>query len=206
VTRAAVPSPPPAPRERLVLASASPRRKALLSLFTTDFAVIPSRIDEIADGPVEEQVVALARAKARDVAARESGLVLAADTVVALDGGVLGKPRDAKEARAMLERLSGRDHRVLTGLCLLSTRTGECREAWEGTTVSFRTLADPEIAAYLATGEYRGKAGGYAIQGWASAFVTGIRGDFFNVMGLPLCRTVLLLREMGYELLAAGAR
>ncbi len=190
--------------ERLILASASSRRKALLSRLTADFLVVPSRIDEATNGPVEQRVTALARAKAEEVADRHAGLILAADTVVEVDGEILGKPCDVQDARRMLERLSGREHRVLTGLFLLSTRTGRSRQACEVTTVSFRALTGPEITAYLKTGEYRDKAGGYAIQGRAAAFVTGICGDFFNVMGLPLCRTVLLLREMGFELLEGG--
>lgn len=187
--------------EQLILASASPRRRALLSLFTRDFLVVPSRIDETADGPVEERVVTVARAKAQEVAARCDGLILAADTVVACGTELLGKPRDATDARAMLERLSGREHRVLTGVCVLSTWGGERREACEITRVSFRPLLEAEITAYLALSEPLDKAGAYAIQGRAAAFVAGIHGDYFNVMGLPLCRTVLLLREMGCELL-----
>lgn len=175
-----------------------------MSLFTKDFLVVPSWIDEAADGPIEERVIAVARAKAREVAARRAGLILAADTIVEIDGDVLGKPESRDDARRMLERLSAREHRVLTGVHLLSTHTGEHRETCEVTMVSFRPLMEAEISAYLETGEHQDKAGAYAIQGRAAAFVAGIRGDFFNVMGLPLCRTVLLLREMGHELLGPG--
>jgi septum formation protein len=186
----------------LVLASASPRRIELLSKLTTSFIAVPSRIDEVANGSPEEQVIAIARDKVREVARQQEGIIIGADTIVELDGEILGKPHTRDVARKMLMRLSGREHRVLTGLFLLSTATGDYCQACEMTLVRFRPLSEREIEAYLNSDEYADKAGAYAIQGRASVFVDRICGDFFNVMGLPLCRLVLLLRELGLDLLA----
>lgn len=183
---------------KIVLASASPRRVELLSRITPDFIAVPSDIEEEAAGSPEEQVLTLARAKAHKVARRHEGIIIGADTLVVLDEEILGKPRSRGEAGAMLTRLSGREHTVLTGLYVLSTKSGEQRQACERTTVCFRPLDEEEIDAYLATGEYADKAGAYAIQGRAAPFVERICGDFFNVMGLPLCRLYLLLKEMGF--------
>jgi len=186
-------------REQVVLASTSPRRIELLSHITTDFIAVPSTIEEISSGPPEEQVLALARNKAHDVANRHEGIIVGADTVVVLDGKIFGKPQSRAEARQMLKHLSNREHTVLTGLCVLSTRTKEHRQAVEKTTVRFRALSSGEIEAYLDTGEYEDKAGAYAIQGRAGVFVKRICGDFFNVMGLPIHRLYLLLADMGVE-------
>ncbi len=185
---------------RLILASSSPRRAELLSRLTTDFVSIPSHVDETSSAPPAQRVVALARAKAVEVAKRHRGLIIGADTIVVLDGKIMGKPSSRVEARKMLEALSGRTHRVLTGLCIVSTFTGEVREAREETEVRFRELFAEEIEWYLNTGEYVDKAGGYAIQGKGAIFIAGINGDYFNVMGLPLCKLYLLLREIGYGL------
>jgi len=186
-------------RAQIVLASTSPRRIELLSRITTDFVTVPSTIEEVSSGPPEKQVLTLARSKAHDVANRHEGIIVGADTVVVFDGKILGKPQSRAEARQMLECLSNREHTVLTGLCVLSTKTEEHRQAVEKTTVSFRALSDEEIKAYLDTGEYEDKAGGYAIQGRAGVFVKRICGDFYNVMGLPICRLYLLLAEMGIK-------
>jgi septum formation protein len=186
----------------LVLASASPRRIELLSKLTTEFIAIPSRIDEVASGSPEEQVIVIARDKVREVAQQQEGIIIGADTIVELDGEIMGKPHTRDEAREMLMLLSGREHHVLTGLFLLSTVTGDSRQACETTLVRFRPLSKREIEAYLDSDEYADKAGAYAIQGQASIFVNRICGDFFNVMGLPLCCLVLLLRELGLDLLA----
>lgn len=186
----------------LVLASGSPRRAELLARITSEFITFPSNIVETASGPPQEQVIALARDKARAVGERQCGIIIGADTVVEIDGEMLGKPHSRDQAREMLQRLSGREHRVLTGLFLLSTERGEHRQACEITTVLFRRLCESEIETYLACGEYTDKAGAYAIQGRAAVFVERICGDFYNVVGLPLCRLVLLLRELGVDLLA----
>jgi len=144
-----------------------------------------------------ERVIAAARAKCEAVSRRRSGVVIAADTVVVIDGTVLGKPGSREDAGEMIRRLSGRTHDVITGIYVLSTESGARRAACERTTVHFRRLTVEEIEWYLDTGEYRDKAGGYAIQGCAALFVDWLHGDYYNVMGLPLCRLGLLLREIG---------
>lgn len=184
----------------LILASESPRRRALLSRLTADFVVEPSRIAERADGSPAERAVDVARAKAHAVGRGRRAVVIGADTIVVIDGEILGKPVSREEARVMLGRLSGRAHRVLTGLCVLDVESGAERVHCEETRVLFRRLDEDEIEAYLDTGEYRDKAGGYAIQGGAAQFVSGIEGDYTNVIGLPLCRLSVLLREMGVRL------
>lgn len=156
-----------------------------------------SGADESFEGSPAERALAAARAKAHDVAKAHRGIVIAADTIVVAGGCVLGKPGSRDEARAMLESLSGRDHEVLTGLCVLRTDPWEERTAVERTTVHFRALLPSEIDAYLSCGEYADKAGAYGVQGRAATFVDRISGDFYNVMGLPLCRLALLLREVG---------
>ena len=182
---------------RLILASASPRRQQYLSLLASDFDVVPTDADETATGTPEERVVANARSKVHSIASTHDGVIIGADTIVVVDDDVLGKPRAGDEARRMLQRLSGRSHRVLTGLCVLNTETGIERTACEETVVRFRAVGDTEIDRYLATGEHEDKAGAYAIQGRAAPFVEGICGDYYNVVGLPLCRLALLLREVG---------
>jgi len=184
----------------LILASSSPRRIELLSRLTSDFIAVPSRVPEEATGRPEEQVLALARRKATEVAKAHRGVIIGADTIVTLDDEILGKPGSRAEAREILTKLSGRTHRVLTGLYVVSTFTGQSQEAYEETEVTFRGLSAAEIEWYLDSGEYADKAGAYAIQGKGVIFVEGICGDYFNVMGLPLCRLYLLLRDIGYKL------
>lgn len=188
----------------IVLASASPRRRDLLSMLEIGpFSVCPAMGGEKppeTDSP-EEIVRALAEAKAREVAARSGpdALVIAADTIVCCDREVLGKPRDEDDAFRMLRLLSGRSHEVWTGLCLMD-RSGPVCEA-EKTLVFFRELDDEEIRRYIQTGEPMDKAGAYGIQGKASLFVRAIEGDYFNVVGLPLCRLGLMLGAKGVSLL-----
>ena len=149
----------------------------------------------------EETVIALSRAKAEEVARvfDEDELVIAADTIVWLDGEILGKPRSEEEAFTMLRRLSGREHEVYTGVTVLD-RAGELCEA-ERSSVRFRTLTDDEIRRYIATGEPMDKAGAYGAQGKGALFVQAIRGDFFNVMGLPVCRLGQMLKRKGVPVL-----
>ena len=178
------------PPERLILASASPRRAALLREAGYDFEVRPSRAGEplFTGGDIGEYVESLARRKAASVPGE---LVLGADTVVALDGEVLGKPADPDEAWAMLHRLSGRRHEVLTGVALregMAIRWGHAR-----TEVTFRPLEPAEILRYVATGEPMDKAGAYAIQGGAAGFVESVVGDRDTVIGLPLALVRRLL-------------
>ncbi|MEM1055108.1 MAG: Maf family protein [Bacteroidota bacterium] len=180
-----------------VLASASPRRRHLLGKLGLSFDVLPSDADETwpeatAPGPaVEDLALRKAEAIARD---RPEALVLGADTVVVLDGEVLGKPRDESEARATLARLAGRSHTVYTGLALV---LGDRRAtAHEATGVTFGALTEEEILAYVATGSPMDKAGAYGIQDDLGAlFVAGVEGDYFNVVGLPLHRLYRTLRQ-----------
>jgi septum formation protein len=186
----------------LVLASASPRRRELLDQLGVRFQVEPAEIDEIrADRePPGEYVLRLAREKALAVAKRLGDgdqAVLAADTTVALDDDVLGKPRDHFDGLAMLALLSGRTHSVFTGVCLHSP-AGISAELVE-TRVEFIPLSRATCEAYLATDEPWDKAGAYAIQGMAGAFVRSIHGSYSNVVGLPLCETWQLLQAHGVD-------
>ncbi|GAB5453286.1 MAG: Maf family protein [Halioglobus sp.] len=182
----------------LILASASPRRAALLAQIGVQFQCEPADIDEtpLTDEAAADYVARMAREKARVVAASHSAdVVLAADTVVVLDGDILGKPADEGHALAMLARLSGREHAVMTGLCLC--RAGEESEVVVETAVEFANLDLATCKAYLATDEPWDKAGAYAIQGVAAVFVRGIRGSYSNVVGLPLAETHSLLVDNG---------
>jgi septum formation protein len=188
---------------RLVLASGSPRRKELLARLGLPFAVQTSNDPEDADPalPPERLVMELAERKARAVAAHlgagEAPLVLGGDTVVALYGEVLGKPRDAHDNAAMLRRLSGRSHEVWTGIAVVDAATGRVERHAVPTVLRFRDLAEDEVQAYAAAGDGRDKAGGYAVQGGAAGFVAAIHGCWTNVVGLPLCETAGLLRRSG---------
>lgn len=186
---------------RLVLASASPRRLALIRQLGIEPAAIdPPEIDEAPlAGELPRQLVErLALAKAAEVAARHSGaFVLAADTVVALGRRCLIKPVDRREAGNCLERLSGRRHRVFGGLAVTSP-TGQSARRTVETVVSFKRLSDLEIERYLDSEEWQGKAGSYAIQGRAAGFIPSIRGSYSNVVGLPLAETQALLTGLGF--------
>ena len=184
----------------IVLASASPRRAELLASAGVRFVVVPSRVVEerLPGEPPEIFVRRLAAAKAHDVAAgRAGGFVLAADTDVVLDGDVLGKPADAADARAMLERLSGRVHEVVTGFEVYDAAARRADGGLVRTRVEFAALNRAEIDAYVATGEPMGKAGGYAIQGRAAGMVRRIEGSYTNVVGLPLREVLETLGRMG---------
>jgi septum formation protein len=186
------------PSVRLILASRSPRRAELLRAAGFEFEIIPATVDERpAPGePPDQYVARLAALKAADVGRRISGrVILGADTEVVLDGAVLGKPADAEEAAAMLRRLAGRTHLVLTGVALRCDDR-EVREV-TATRVRFLPLSEAEIAWYVATGEPRDKAGAYAIQGLGSRFVEWIEGSYSNVVGLPVATVYRLLRQWG---------
>ena len=192
---------------RIILASQSPRRRELLErMGIRDFEVLPARGEELADPslPPAELVEELSRRKCAEVAAlRPGGLVIGADTVVSIDGQVLGKPRDRAEAERMLRALSGRQHTVYTGVTVLyngTEKTGSAR-----TSVRFRPLTDGDITRYIATGEPMDKAGAYGIQGYGSVLVEGISGDYYNVMGLPVCRLGRMLLRFGVDPLALAA-
>ena len=189
----------------IILASGSPRRRELMEMLCPDrLHILPAVGEESADPalPPDELVKVLSRHKAEEVAARYAApedVVIGADTVVALDGQILGKPRDAEDARRMLHALSGRTHSVFTGVTVI--RGGKELSHAERTEVFFRPLSDGEIDRYIATGEPMDKAGAYGAQGWASLFVERLEGDFFNVMGLPLCALGQLLKQLGVNLL-----
>ncbi len=190
---------------RLVLASASPRRRELLAALGLTPPVRPVDVDETPiDGEAAvDCVLRLARAKA-EASARPGELVLAADTLVVLDGAILGKPKDPREARAMLGRLSGRDHLVQTGVAVRDGDTAAVAAAVETTRVTIAPITAEQIADYVATGEPLDKAGAYAIQGLGAVFVERIDGNYSNVVGLPLPLTRRLFGELGYDLLAFG--
>ena len=180
----------------LILASASPRRRELLQTICSDFTVAPSLYEERASGLSAQQTVLLfAEGKAREVLSRfPRALVLGADTVVSLDGRILGKPKSEEEAAEMLRALSGRTHEVFTGVCLAGE--GFLRKEVVKTEVTFRTLDEKFIAAYVASGSPMDKAGGYGIQD--GDLVASYKGSYSNVVGLPLERVRALLKEGNY--------
>ena len=190
----------------LILASQSPRRRELLERLGLHFTVRAADIDETMDPgkPPFDEVARLSREKAAAVAAgAPETVVVAADTVVVLEDRVMGKPRSEDEAAEMLRRLSGRPHQVMTGM---TVRRGTWAESGTVVTdVHFRPLSEAEIAAYVATGEPMDKAGAYGIQGLASIFVDRLDGDYYNVMGLPLCRLCGMLRRAGVPVLGVGS-
>jgi septum formation protein len=187
---------------KLILASASPRRAEILREAAIPFTVITSAVDETpfpGESP-QEHVQRLANAKAELVAARAVGpaIVIAADTVVTLEGRILGKPRSSDDARHMLETLSGRTHSVITGVSLIRLPDAEQRTFVESTLVHFGKLSEEELNRYLATDEPYDKAGAYGIQGRAGRFIPRIEGCYFNVVGLPLARLQHALNELGW--------
>lgn len=193
--------------QSLVLASASPRRRELLAQAGLDFVSSPADIDEtlLPNEPAAAYVERLAIEKAQAVCALHDSsaegsaarTILAADTAVVLpDGIILGKPIHVLDARRMLGLLSGRTHAVMTGLAAVSSLSKEFVSAVEITQVTFNVMRDDEIATYVASGEPLDKAGAYAIQGYAARWIPRIEGDYFNVVGLPIARTVELLDEL----------
>ncbi len=191
---------------KIILASSSPRRAKILRDAGIAFEIRATQIDETAlPGETAQAMVArLAEAKARAAAAQmDAGMreciIVGADTTVELDGEILGKPLDSADARAMLAKLSGRTHHVLTGLFLLRFPGGAIRAAVENSAVAFSPLSEREIDAYAATDEPLGKAGAYAIQGLAGRYIPRIEGCYFNVVGLPLARLYALLLELGWR-------
>ena len=189
--------------DRIVLASASPRRLELLNSLGLQVDVRPSGYDE-PDDPLAtplELAIRHAAAKARDIRDyHHDAVVVAADTVVDVDGAALNKPKDAHDAARMLRALSGREHRVHTAFALAVPGLDELVERASSTRVRFFALEDDEITEYVATGEPMDKAGAYGIQGRAASLVEGIDGDFYTVMGFPLARFVRTLRQLGFTL------
>ena len=183
-----------------ILASSSPRRRELLERIGVNFRILTAHTEEISSATHPAEVVQdLAMQKAKAVQALEpQGYIIASDTVVALDGEILGKPADKLENRAMLERLGGRSHTVYTGIALL-TPSAE-RVEFDATTVRFRSLSSAELDWYAESGEGLDKAGGYGIQEKGMLLIERIEGDFFNVMGLPTVRLLHMARALGLEL------
>ncbi|MDD4665711.1 MAG: Maf family protein [Clostridia bacterium] len=189
----------------LVLASGSPRRTALLKHLDVPYRVVVSEVKEGKPRPPWPQwVQELARLKAQTVASSTGEIVLAADTIVVKEGKVLGKPTDEREAEKMLTFLSGDVHEVFTGICVVNCLTKEVWQEAEVTRVYFRSLAAPEIQAYLASGESLDKAGAYGIQGLGGLLIEKIEGCYDNVVGLPLVKTMILLRKCGVPILGGG--
>lgn len=185
-----------------ILASQSPRRKQLLSMLGLEFDIITANIDETMDPsvPVEEAVMEVCRRKAEAVGAENPGkVIVSADTVVTVEGRILGKPHSEAEAMQMLQSLSGRSHTVMTAICLYRDGTAETHV--EKTRVVFKPLSEEEILAYIATGSPMDKAGAYGIQDGAAVFVEALEGDYYNVMGLPLCLLTKCLRQWGIPVL-----
>lgn len=187
---------------KLILASASPRRRDILDAAKIPYTVRPSSADESydADMAAVDVPALLARRKAEAVAreAEADAIVIGADTVVLLDNKLLGKPKDAGEAKAMLRSLSGRTHQVVSGIAVVAG--GTCLTDTVITHVEMRAISDAEIEAYVRRDQPLDKAGAYGIQEAAGLFVTGIRGDYYNVVGLPLCRLGELLTAVGFPL------
>ena len=186
---------------QLILASASPRRKELLGLFHIPFTIRVADIDEAMDNTKSpfDEVARVSRLKALAVPREEGNIVIAADTIVVCEGRVLGKPHTEAEAVSMLSLLSGRDHQVMTGCTVL--KDGSCETFTEVTDLHFRPLSQKEIENYVASGEPMDKAGAYGIQGGAALFCERMVGDYYNVMGLPVCRLGQVLRRVAPEVM-----
>ena len=185
----------------LILASASPRRQELLKLFGIPFIIRVADIDETMDPQASayDEVARLSREKAMAVSRENEDTVIAADTIVVCQGKILGKPHSYEEAVSMLQLLSGRDHQVMTGCTVLK---GDRAETFtEVTDIHFRELSDKEIRRYVASGEPMDKAGAYGIQGGAALFCEKMVGDYYNVMGLPVCRLGQVLKAQVPELM-----
>ncbi len=186
---------------QLILASQSPRRRELLGLFGIPFSVRVADIDETMDpakAPFDE-VARVSRCKALAIRREEGDVVIAADTIVVVEGQVLGKPRSEEDAFRMLRLLSGRDHQVMTGVCVLCG--DQERVFTEVTDLHFRDLTDGEIRRYIATGDPMDKAGSYGIQNGAALFCEKMNGDYYNVMGLPVCRLGQVLQAMAPQIM-----
>jgi len=191
------------PRKRMVLASGSPRRRELVKMIGLQFelAVPGVRENSVPCARPSNFVVNLALAKALSLARRfPDAVILGADTVVVLDGRILGKPRNLSDARGMLRKLAGRTHTVYTGLALVDIPTHISETGYEKSLVTMKKVSDVEINDYVATGEPMDKAGSYGIQGFGAVFIKHINGCFFNVMGLPVARLYDMLRELSRKL------
>ena len=186
---------------QIILASQSPRRRELLALLRVPFTVKVADIDETMDPSqaAYDEVARLSYEKAVAVEREKDDIVIAADTIVVCDGAVLGKPKDEAQAKQMLAMLSGRAHQVMTGMTVL--RGNRAITSTTVTDIHFRELSEKEIEDYVATGEPMDKAGSYGIQGGAALFAEKMHGDYYNVMGLPVCRLWQMLREIAPDLM-----
>jgi septum formation protein len=185
--------------KEIILASSSPRRRYLLSLVRLKHTVVHPVVSEedYSDDDPARHVLALSRLKARSVRSGiDQGYILGADTIVVLDGHILGKPASKADARGMLGRLAGHQHDVYTGMTLIDAASGTEVQGYERTHVTIRSMTPAEIDAYIATGEPMDKAGSYGIQGYGAAIVEKVDGCYFNVVGLPLVRLLYLMRDL----------
>ena len=191
-------------KNKIILASSSPRRKQLMEMIGLEFEIIVSNADENAAGTGCEQAAALAARKALAVAnISDKAVIIGADTLVEINGQVLGKPANAQEAFDMLKTLQGQAHMVHTGVAIIDTSvSGNMHSFVESAKVFFRKLDDAEIHSYIATGEPFDKAGAYGIQGRGAVLVEKIDGDFYAVMGLPIAKLAVALKEMGINIWA----
>lgn len=183
--------------EHIILASASPRRKEIFALAGLDFEVVPSEVEEIVTKKQPEEVVMeLSSQKAWDVWQQtgKRASVVGADTIVAYEGKILGKPRDKQEAAEMLHTLSGKTHQVYTGVTFVEK--GEMHTFYEETKVTFYPLSEEDIVSYVKSGEPMDKAGAYGIQGKAAVFIKGIEGDYYNVVGFPIARFLQEIKKV----------
>lgn len=191
--------------EKIILVSTSSRRKMLLERFIRDLNVISPKIDEnkVMETNSRKRVIKAALMKAESVLDEvKDGIVIAADTVIELDGEIIGKPKDLKEAKEILLKLSGRKHRVITGIAVIDCENERRIVDSVETEVYMKKLSNEEIELYIKTGESLGKAGGYAIQGLGSVLIDRINGCFYNVMGLPIPKLYEILRKMNVNLLS----
>ncbi|MBT6254227.1 septum formation inhibitor Maf [Candidatus Uhrbacteria bacterium] len=189
--------------KNLILGSTSPRRKALLELINLPFDIVPSEYEEdmTLDMPPKELVQHLSKGKADSVVKKvEKGIVIAADTIVALNGKVMGKPKSDEEARKMLQELSGNTHEVMTGLTLIDVESGRSLSRANISKVTFKTIPEHEIDAYIASGNTRNRAGAYGIQDLGSLFISGIEGDYYGIMGMPLYELMNMLKEFDVDI------
>ena len=185
--------------KKLILASQSPRRKELLEMLNLPFEVIPSDSKEVIDlsKPIEEAIAEVAHQKAKRVAEDHAdAIVIGSDTVVSIEGKILGKPKDEEDAKCMLRELSGKVHQVITAVAIISSSQEERFSCV--TDVEFFDLSDEEIEEYVASGEPMDKAGAYGIQGLSAKYIEKINGDYFNVVGLPVSRLYIAMKEIGY--------
>lgn len=192
--------------EPIILASSSPRRHEILSrlglCFTMDSADVDESVDENLLPGQAAQALALRKAQAV-VSHYTQGLIIAADTIVAVDGKILGKPSDSSDALAMLLTLQGREHNVYSGFAVIDASTQQTAADYEQTSVVFRPIDEAEARSYVATGEPVGKAGSYAIQGLGAVFIKEIHGDYYNVVGLPVFKLAQVLKTFGLDIIGA---